>query len=480
MSGADLFATFTLAQFPFHWGNTSSTGSEHTVDGKPVPLEIHFVHWNADKYSSYTEASNHSDGLAVLAVLVNVGNTGNSYLGQLTNYISNVTFFGNSTLVPSFPVSNLIPADRSYWRYSGSLTTPACYQSVTWTVLQQPIYITETQLSEFRKIHSKEGELLTYNYRPTQNLNGRIVYSSPSFVYTGEWNYEDDSKYGPSHWADFYPTCEGTDQSPIDFQLSTVRTSKALTDFTFTNYDKKPASFNMVNNGHSVQVNLPDNSITVSGAGFLATYTLAQFHFHWGPDNTVGSEHTVDGRAAPLEIHLVHWNSDIYHNFTEASAHMDGVAVLGIFVQNVSETDSRKNAELGGLTDSIDKVLHFKNQTSADPFAVQSLIPTNHTYYRYFGSLTTPGCSQVVTWTVFQNPIYITNSQMEKFREVHQEFNDTLLLERNYRPVQSLNKRVVYQSPAIISPTTSSAGHIWDLLRIPAAILLIISTRLLL
>ena len=52
----------------------------------------------------------------------------------------------------------------------------------------------------------------------------------------------------------------------------------------------------------AVQVDMPDNSIKMSGADLFATFTLSQFHFHWGPDDTTGSEHTVNGKSYPLEV----------------------------------------------------------------------------------------------------------------------------------------------------------------------------------
>ena len=51
-----------------------------------------------------------------------------------------------------------------------------------------------------------------------------------------------------------------------------------------------------------VEVGLPDDSIKISGGGLIHTYTLRQFHFHWAASNDLGTEHTVDGVSAPLEV----------------------------------------------------------------------------------------------------------------------------------------------------------------------------------
>ena len=55
-------------------------------------------------------------------------------------------------------------------------------------------------------------------------------------------------------------------------------------------------------------------------------YRLVQTHWHWGPNNSVGSEHVLDGMKYPLEIHMVHFNEK-YPDLKEASLHPDGVAV---------------------------------------------------------------------------------------------------------------------------------------------------------
>ena len=65
---------YKLEQFHCHWGCTSDRGSEHTVDGRSFAGELHLVHWNSSKYSSFGEAAAYPDGLAVLGVFLSVSN----------------------------------------------------------------------------------------------------------------------------------------------------------------------------------------------------------------------------------------------------------------------------------------------------------------------------------------------------------------------------------------------------------------------
>lgn len=77
--GSDVFQ---IEQFHCHWGCSDGKGSEHTVDGLSYSGELHLVHWNTTKYTSFDEAAKHHDGLAVLGVFLKVS-TKNLMIFQL-------------------------------------------------------------------------------------------------------------------------------------------------------------------------------------------------------------------------------------------------------------------------------------------------------------------------------------------------------------------------------------------------------------
>ena len=80
--------------------------------------------------------------------------------------------------------------------------------------------------------------------------------------------------------------------------------------FNFANYQTQLRDAKLKNNGHTVQLDSPNNfTAQISGGGLGGTYQFAQLHFHWGDSNNKGSEHTMDGQAFPLEVHLVHFNT---------------------------------------------------------------------------------------------------------------------------------------------------------------------------
>uniref|UniRef100_A0A669P361 Carbonic anhydrase n=1 Tax=Phasianus colchicus TaxID=9054 RepID=A0A669P361_PHACC len=137
---------YTASQLHLHWGNRNkSEGSEHTVSGKHFAAEMHIVHYNSEKYPDITAAMDKANGLAVLAILLEIGPFNPSY-EKIFRHFRNVKYKDQMVHVPGFNVQELLP-DRpdEYYRYEGSLTTPPCYPSVLWTVFRHPVTISQEQ-----------------------------------------------------------------------------------------------------------------------------------------------------------------------------------------------------------------------------------------------------------------------------------------------------------------------------------------------
>ena len=106
---------------------------------------------------------------------------------------------------------------------------------------------------------------------------------------------------GPGNWEGDCGT--GKKQSPIDINTANTTLDKSLGTFTLKNYNKKLGlTFAGTNNGHALEMTFPARVYNVSGGGLTGVYTTVQFHFHWGPDNSVGSEHTVNGKEYAAEV----------------------------------------------------------------------------------------------------------------------------------------------------------------------------------
>jgi carbonic anhydrase len=219
------------------------------------------------------------------------------------------------------------------------------------------------------------------------------------------WSYE--GAEGPDAWGHLAPefaTCAaGTTQSPID--LTATSTTAPTVAFHY-----HPSSGTSTNNGHTVQVDLTDaGSIELAGT----SYRFAQLHFHHP------AEHTVDGRAFPLEAHLVHKSAE------------GRLAVLGILFEEGAAGD-RLAPLLGHLPSA-----HVA-QPLAAPFDPATLLPADRALFHYRGSLTTPPCTEGVEWIVLATPATASAGQIAAF---------AALYEHNARPLQPRNGRSLDASP---------------------------------
>jgi len=214
---------------------------------------------------------------------------------------------------------------------------------------------------------------------------------------------------GPHTWANKFEEAGGIRQSPIHIETHEASLDPSLSaDLLRWVYPNQTDSLH--NTGHGWKVNVDGEGSVLEGGPLRDTYQLEQYHCHWGEHGLVGSEHVVDGNSYAAEIHFVHWNTK-YGSMNEAVKHGDGLAVLGVFLK-----EGKENPDLKSLTKAISGI-KFKHQTVEFKEDVPTkLIPENHAYWTYLGSLTTPPCSECVVWIVFKDPIEISHEQLEAFR----------------------------------------------------------------
>lgn len=261
---------------------------------------------------------------------------------------------------------------------------------------------------------------------------------------TADWGYSENN--GPSKWPELFPHARGSRQSPVD-----VITSMVTAD---TSLHSRPLSWRyvpenckvLVNPGYCWRLDVNGEGSELVGGPLHATYKLEQFHCHWGCSSKHGSEHTVNGRAYAGELHLVHWNCNKYKSFAEAAGHSDGLAVLGIFL-DVGPDDHEEVAKIVKLIPEI----NHKGQSVpvTEPIDPAKLLPKETHYWTYLGSLTTPPCTESVTWILFQDPIYVSENQLSAFRTIrrigkgdeYQQCDDGGLVLNNYRPPLPLGNR---------------------------------------
>jgi carbonic anhydrase len=178
ISGGPLTGTYRFEQFHFHWGTDDKEGSEHTVNGKLYASELHLVHYNSSKYTSFAEAVDKPDGLGIFAFFIKLG-AKHAGMQQLTDStISNIQEEGQSCDLPGFKLASLLCSDMSkYWAYEGSLTNPPLHESATWIVFKEPVEMSADQLHALRTLKGGSKCILV-NRRPVVPLGDRTVRAS--------------------------------------------------------------------------------------------------------------------------------------------------------------------------------------------------------------------------------------------------------------------------------------------------------------
>lgn len=221
------------------------------------------------------------------------------------------------------------------------------------------------------------------------------------------WSYAGET--GPEHWAEFEKgsSCGGTSQSPINIIKIDATLDPNLKPLEL-NYTANTKIHDVTNNGHSIQFNFEEGDYL-----FFNTekYVLKQFHFH------EAAEHTINGVRYPIEIHLVHVNQK------------GEILVIGIMAE-----EGINSEPFTFLESYLPLIVNEKKIVDA-PFNMASILPDNKAFYTYSGSLTTPPCSENVTWIVLKEPITISEVQLKELQK--------LMPKNNYRNEQPLNGRVV-------------------------------------
>lgn len=275
-----------------------------------------------------------------------------------------------------------------------------------------------------------------------QNIIALILVLGAVSVYASDWSYEGHA--GPIHWPEEYSDCGGKAQSPINIKPEKAKDVFRMRHLKFRKYGKA-ISGSFVNNGHSMQFNPTNSPAQVLRGGPLEgknKYQFTQLHFHWGSNDTVGSEHTVDGFRFPLEMHLVHTNTKYVNNATEALYNADGLAVIGIFGFVIPDY-------INEAFEPIANAAHELSEEGPNEAEVEATLVLDDLlseiegsdYFSYSGSLTTPGCFEVVSWIVMNEPIWIGESQIAALRTLTTENGENLV--DNFRPIQDLNNRIV-------------------------------------
>lgn len=229
-----------------------------------------------------------------------------------------------------------------------------------------------------------------------------VVLAFSASLHASHWGYGEHN--GPSTWGNVkeFETCKlGGVQSPVDVISKGAKSIKNTLKIDYSAHLQ-----DALNNGHTLQIGAEHaNHLYLNGV----QYDLHQFHFH------TPSENHIDGKEFPFEAHFVHKN-----------------AKGEILVMAVMFNEGKSNPELEDI------IKHFPTEKNKpvkyDGIEPKKLIPANHSYYTFSGSLTTPPCSEGVTWVVLKDPMTASGAQIKAFNKI---------MGNNDRGIQPLNKRVI-------------------------------------
>uniref|UniRef100_A0A672I9N9 protein-tyrosine-phosphatase n=1 Tax=Salarias fasciatus TaxID=181472 RepID=A0A672I9N9_SALFA len=185
--GAGLPGRFKAEKMEFHWGQSNgSAGSEHSINGRKFPVEMQIYLYNSDDFDSLSAAIKERRIIAAMAVFFELGQKDNPAVDPIIQGLKGVVHHEKETNLRSFILRDLLPSSvDSYYRYTGSLTTPPCSKVVEWIIFSRPVYVSHSQLEAFYSIftteqqdHVKSVEYLRNNFRPLQDLDSRKVFKS--------------------------------------------------------------------------------------------------------------------------------------------------------------------------------------------------------------------------------------------------------------------------------------------------------------
>ncbi|XP_043698982.1 alpha carbonic anhydrase 7-like isoform X2 [Telopea speciosissima] len=239
-----------------------------------------------------------------------------------------------------------------------------------------------------------------------------------------EFDYLVGSSKGPEHWGELHEewaACNNGDmQSPIDLLHQRV---EVVPELGKIKRDYKTANATLKNRGHDIMLQWEGDagSIHINGTD----YKLKQCHWH-SP-----SEHTIDGNRFAMEVHMFHESSNL------------SFAVIGVLYKI-----GRPDPFLSELEEEIQTLADTQNEINVGMVNPKHIKLGGRKYYRYVGSLTTPPCTQGVTWTIIKRVRTVSAEQVKLLRRAVHDY-----AESNARPLQPLNDRVIeFYEPKQTSP----------------------------
>uniref|UniRef100_A0A3Q2P5Z7 Carbonic anhydrase 10 n=1 Tax=Fundulus heteroclitus TaxID=8078 RepID=A0A3Q2P5Z7_FUNHE len=144
-----------------------------------------------------------------------------------------------------------------------------------------------------------------------------------------------------------------------------------------------------------------------------------------------------------FQVQLIHYNQDLYANYSEASKSPHGIAVVSIFIKLSENSNAFLNRMLN--RDTITRINYKHDAFLLMGLNIADLYPDTIRYITYEGSITIPPCYETSTWILINKPVYVTQMQMHSLRLLSQNepYKIFLSMSDNTRPAQPLLQRCI-------------------------------------
>merc|ERR1719473_2595597 len=435
--------------YQVHW----HTPSENTIDGESFPLEAHFVHQLDDPalVGGYHR-------LAVIGLLYELGecNTFLDYFWDTFPEKKGTAAYEGMAL--DFNEKLAAELGSGYYHWYGSLTTPPCTEGVNWNLVKKTQTVCQRQIDVMKAALAETQYGTDFNNRVVQPLNNRVVTvsggkaldNSLHWVYSEKGETEANAFTQSRTWGGLCVT--GHEQSPVNVVTANAAASNIIpagsdtvpaietsitavlkyvknTGHGFQLVETRPATHKLDDAGeaHVMAAGQPKGYSMINGA----KYNFYQVHWH------TPSENTVDGESFPLEAHFVHQLDDS----TNGGLHR--LAVIGLLYE-LGECNTfldyfwgdfpemKGSAAYTAETQNYDEALDFNAKLSA---------ALAQGYYHWFGSLTTPPCTEGVSWNLLKVRQTVCQRQVDVLKAALGATQHGLQF--NNRVPMPLNHRVV-------------------------------------
>ncbi|XP_020743767.1 carbonic anhydrase-related protein 11 isoform X1 [Odocoileus virginianus] len=280
---------------------------------------------------------------------------------------------------------------------------------------------------------------------------GAAAHIGPALDPEDWWSYKDNLQGnfvpGPPFWglvnAAWSLCAVGKRQSPVDVELKRVLYDPFLPPLRLSTGGEKLRG-TLYNTGRHVSfLPAPRPVVNVSGGPLLYSHRLSELRLLFGARDGAGSEHQINHQGFSAEVQLIHFNQELYGNLSAATRGPNGLAILSLFVNVAGSSNPFLSRLLN--RDTITRISYKNDAYFLQDLSLELLFPESFGFITYQGSLSTPPCSETVTWILIDRALNITSLQMHSLRLLSQNPPSQIFqsLSGNGRPLQPLAHRAL-------------------------------------